>query len=44
MKIATDFGILKTTGENPATMATDDPDIRVRVMGQLEIYAEMRTA
>ena len=37
MKIATDFGILKLTGEDPVTMATDDPDIRVRVMGQLEI-------
>ncbi len=37
MKIATDFGILQTLGEDPVTMATDKPDIRVRVMGQLEI-------
>lgn len=37
MKIATDFGILKLTGSDPMTMATDDPDIRVRIMGQLEI-------
>jgi hypothetical protein len=37
MKIATDFGILMLTGEDPMTMATDKPDIRVRVMGQLEL-------
>jgi hypothetical protein len=37
LKIASDFGILQLTGENPVTMATDNPDIRVRIMGQLEI-------
>jgi hypothetical protein len=37
MKVATDFGILQTTGSDPTTMATDDPDIRIRVMAQLEI-------
>ena len=37
MKIASDFGILMLTGEDPVTMATDKPDIRVRVMGQLEL-------
>jgi hypothetical protein len=37
MKIATDFGIIQLTGEDPVTMATDDPDIRVRIMGQLEL-------
>jgi len=37
LKIATDFGILKRTGEDLATMAADKPDIRVRVMGQLEL-------
>jgi hypothetical protein len=37
LKIASDFGMLKKTGEDPITMATDKPDIRVRVMGQLEL-------
>lgn len=37
MKIATDFGILKLTGEDPVTMTTDKPDIRIRLMGQLDI-------
>jgi hypothetical protein len=37
MKLSTDFGMLKKTGEDPTTMATDKPDIRIRVMGQLEM-------
>lgn len=37
LKIASDFGILKQTGEDPVTMTTDDPDVRVRIMAQLEI-------
>ncbi|HUS33389.1 MAG TPA: hypothetical protein VMZ53_33030 [Kofleriaceae bacterium] len=37
LKIASDFGILKRTGEDPITMTSDKPDIRIRVMGQLEI-------
>ena len=37
LKIASDFGILQTTGSDPVTMAKDDPDVRIRVMAQLEI-------
>ena len=37
LKLATDFGILKQTGTDPVTMTTDDPDVRVRVMAQLEL-------
>ncbi|HTL38398.1 MAG TPA: hypothetical protein VL326_34950 [Kofleriaceae bacterium] len=37
LKIASDFGILKKTGEDPTTMMSDKPDIRVRIMGQLEL-------
>jgi hypothetical protein len=37
MKLSTDAGILKKTGADPVTMATDKPDIRVRVTGQLEL-------
>lgn len=37
LKIASDFGVLKQTGEDPITMQSDKPDIRVRVMGQLEL-------
>jgi len=37
LKLSTDFGMLKKTGEDPTTMATDKPDIRIRVMGQLEM-------
>jgi hypothetical protein len=37
LKLASDFGILKKTGEDPITMTSDKPDIRIRVMGQLEL-------
>ncbi|NVB84485.1 MAG: hypothetical protein HOV81_39285 [Kofleriaceae bacterium] len=37
LKLASDFGVLKRTGEDPVTMLTDDPDVRVRIMAQLEI-------
>jgi len=36
-KWATDAGVLKTTGEDPTTMATDKPDIVVRSMLQLTL-------
>lgn len=37
LKIASDFGIVETTGVNPVTLLSDSPDIRVRIMSQLEI-------
>jgi hypothetical protein len=34
-KLASDVGVLQLTGEDPTTMATDDPDLQVRSMAQL---------
>jgi hypothetical protein len=34
-KLANDVGVLQLTGEDPTTMATDDPDFQVRSMAQL---------
>jgi hypothetical protein len=34
-KLANDVGVLQTTGEDPTTMTTDDPDLQVRSMAQL---------
>lgn len=37
LKLASDFGIVERTGEDPVTRVSDDPDVRVRIMAQLEI-------
>lgn len=34
-KLASDIGVLRLTGEDPTTMATDEPDLQVRSMAQL---------
>jgi hypothetical protein len=34
-KLASDVGVLQLTGEDPTTMATDDPDLQLRSMAQL---------